>query len=371
VHRFTVDRHLLESAAEAAEHDRDVDRRDLLLLGALLHDIGKGYPGADHAVLGAERAAAVVRRMGLPKEDRETVVALVRHHLLLPHTATRRDLDDPMTIRIVRDATADSAELLELLHVLAEADAAATGPAAWSEWKGTLIAELVARARTAMHDRPHPGAPPIDDERRRLAERRELVVIVRPSGAVGEIVVATPDRPGTLHRTAAVLALHSVDVREASIGTCTGMAVNRFVVAPRFGRMPDPAVLRTDLVRAFAGDLDVNARLAEKERSYARRDARAASDTTSVLWFDDSASATVVEVRTADRIGLLTRITAALEDARLDVRSARVSSTAGRAVDAFYVTGPDGQPVPAEARAKLAGSLEAAVRADVVPAGPG
>jgi [protein-PII] uridylyltransferase len=89
-----------------------------------------------------------------------------------------------------------------------------------------------------------------------------------------------------------------------------------------------------------------------------------------VLWFDESAHATVIEFRAADRIGLLTRITSALERAGLDVRSARVSSTAGMAVDAFYVTGADGRPVPAEERVKLTGNLEAAVRADVVPADP-
>jgi [protein-PII] uridylyltransferase len=370
VHRFTVDRHLLETAANAAEHDRGVDRRDLLLLGALLHDIGKGYPGADHSVVGAQRAATIVRRMGLSAQDACVVVALVRHHLLLPDTATRRDPDDPVTIRIVREATRDDVQLLDMLHVLAVADAAATGPAAWSDWKAALIAGLVARAKAAMHGRPHPAAPALDEERRRLAERGELAVMVRGIEIGKEIVVAAPDRPGTLHRTAGVLALHSLDVREASIGTHADMAVNRFVVAPRFGRMPDPALLRTDLSRALAGDLDLVARLAEKERSYAPPSGRVPAPDASVLWFDESAQATVVEFRAADRIGLLSRITAALERAGLDVRSARVSSTAGMAVDAFYVTGRDGRPVPADHRAELTGNLEAAVRADVVPAKP-
>jgi [protein-PII] uridylyltransferase len=183
------------------------------------------------------------------------------------------------------------------------------------------------------------------------------------------VLVAAPDRPGTLYRTAAVLALHSLDVREASIGTHAGMAVNRFLVAPRFGRVPDPALLRTELARALSGELDLAARLADKERSYAASTDGIGS-APKVLWFDDSANATVVEFRAADRIGLLPRITSALEHAGLDVRSARVSSTAGVAVDAFYVTGPDGGPIPAQERARLTGNLEAAVRADVVPAMP-
>jgi [protein-PII] uridylyltransferase len=188
-------------------------------------------------------------------------------------------------------------------------------------------------------------------------------------GRADEVVVAAPDRPGTLHRTAGVLALHALDVRAASIGTHAGMAVNRFAVAPRFGRMPDAALLRADLARALDGQLHLDAKLAEKERAY-RRSGRPRRRP-SVHWFDDSAHATVVEFRGSDDIGLLTRITRALEEAGLDVRSARISSSAGAAVDAFYVTGPGGQPVPGAARAKLTGNLEAAVRADGVPAEPG
>ena len=122
--------HLLGTAAAAAEHDGDVERRDLLVVGALLHDIGKGYPGSDHSVVGAVQAEVIARRMGYDGADLQLIVGLVRHHLLLPNTATRRDPDDPMTITIVRDSVGDSAELLGLLQVLSHADAAATGPAA-------------------------------------------------------------------------------------------------------------------------------------------------------------------------------------------------------------------------------------------------
>ena len=100
VHRFTVDRHLLETAAAAADLDVDsahnggIDRRDLLVVGALLHDIGKGFPSPDHSIVGAEKAEVIAARMGFEGEDLALIVGLVRHHLLLPNTATRRDLDD-------------------------------------------------------------------------------------------------------------------------------------------------------------------------------------------------------------------------------------------------------------------------------------
>ncbi|MEE2697398.1 MAG: HD domain-containing protein, partial [Actinomycetota bacterium] len=105
-HRFTVDRHLLVAAAEAALLVDRVQRPDLLLVGALLHDIGKGYPG-DHTEVGQELVATIAPRMGFPVADVDHLVAMVEHHLLLPDAATRRDLDDDGTIRSVADAVGD------------------------------------------------------------------------------------------------------------------------------------------------------------------------------------------------------------------------------------------------------------------------
>ena len=117
VHRFTVDRHLLETAAQAAAQTRDVQRPDLLLVGSLLHDIGKGYAG-DHSVVGAVHARTIAARMGFSPDDVDTIVSMVRHHLLLPDTAMRRDLDDPRTLGIVADAVAGDVDVVELLHAL-------------------------------------------------------------------------------------------------------------------------------------------------------------------------------------------------------------------------------------------------------------
>jgi [protein-PII] uridylyltransferase len=154
-----------------------------------------------------------------------------------------------------------------------------------------------------------------------------------------------------------VLALHSLDVRSASIHTHKGMAVNTFVVDPRFGRLPDPALVRADVARALEGALGLAERLRQKEQAYAHT-SRAQQLPPTVLWFDDAATeATVVEFRAADSIGLLCRITAALERCQLDVRTARVSSMAGVAVDAFYVTTRDGRPVPQQRRGEIEAEL--------------
>ena len=262
-----------------------------------------------------------------------------------------------MTIEIVRDSVGGSASLLMMLHSLAVADARATGPAAWSDWKSRLVGELVNRTRASIGGTAPPEIAPLDDERRALAEAGEFALVLRPE----EVIVAAPDAAGALYRTAGVLALHALDIREASIRTHAGMAVNRFVVEPRFGTMPDPALVRADLSRAMKGELGLADKLAEKERTYARRYPEGVRRRRpSVLWFDDSVDATVVEFRGEDEIGLLCRITAALERAGLDIRSARVSSVAGMVVDAFYVTDPDGAPIPEPERVGLEQNLLAA-----------
>ena len=178
-------------------------------------------------------------------------------------------------------------------------------------------------------------SPPLDDERRELAEAGELAVLVRD----GEVIIAAPDAAGTLYRTAGVLALHSLDVREASIRTHAGMAVNRFVVDAAVRPDARPGA-RPQRPRPGAEGRARAGREAGREgaRLLPPRTGRAPRRRPSIHWFDESADATVVEFRGEDEIGLLCRITAALEQAGLDVRSARVSSVAGAVVDAFYVT---------------------------------
>ena len=358
VHRFTVDRHLLECAARAAELARSVNRPDLLLVGALLHDIGKGYLG-DHSVVGAEVAAVITARMGFAPADARSIVALVRHHLLLPDTATRRDPDDPMTMAIVTTSLNGSADLLDELHALTIADAAATGPAAWSPWKAGLIAELVERVHTVLAGTSVPRSEALDAPLRALAEQGRLAVVWD-----GErVVVAAPDGPGVLSKTAGVLALHSLDVLSAAIATHAGMAVNTFTVSPRFGTKPDASLLRQDLGRVIDGSLPLADRLRTKERSYQRP--QTPTPPPRVLWFDDEATdATVLELRAADSFGLLHRVTAALERSALDVRSARLSTLGSAVVDAFYVTGPDGGPVPARSRPEVVRVLLAVAGAE-------
>ncbi|MCZ7420405.1 [protein-PII] uridylyltransferase [Verrucosispora sp. WMMA2121] len=345
VHRFTLDRHLVQTAAEAGRHTRDVDRPDLLLLGALLHDVGKGLPG-DHSVVGAPIAEGIATRIGLPAAEAALIGTLVRLHLVLPEVATRRDLSDPVTIARVAESVGD-VTTLDLLYALVRADAAATGPAAWSDWKGRLVAELVARVRTTLDTGDVP-APPAPDP----ALVAGPLPVVHLTG--DRVSVAAADRRGLLATVAGCLALHRLEVLAADAATVDGRALVQCRVQPRYGLAPDPVALSADLRRAVRGDVSVTQRL--RGRALA---ARGAGAQPRVVWHRDAATdAVLLELRAADAAGLLYRVTSALDAAGAQVRAARIATLGGDVVDAFYMVG--GWP-PEDERARLEAAVLAAV----------
>ncbi len=350
-HTFTVDRHLLEAAALASELTDAVERPDLLLIGALLHDIGKGFPG-DHTAVGMEVVHRLTTRMGFSTHDVAIMVNLVRHHLLLPDTATRRDLDDPATITTVARAAGDRLTL-HLLGALTEADSRATGPSAWGTWKAGLVAELVSRADRVLQGQSEPTrADPI------LEAHRGLIDEVRRNGQPSvllqppQVIVAAPDRSGLFSSVAGALALHGMDVRAANVSGEDGVAVEVFTVEVAHGTWPDTAKLREDLVAVLSDQMAIGERLSERQLVYPARRPSAAHTPERDITFDNGASdsATVIEVRAPDEVGLLYRITAALFEADLDVVSARVSTLGELVVDAFYVRESNGSKVTDESR---------------------
>jgi [protein-PII] uridylyltransferase len=344
-HRFTVDRHLCEAAAEAARLAGRVRRPDLLLVGAFLHDIGKGYPG-DHSEAGVSLVQDLGARMGFAPDDISVLKTLVRHHLLLAETATRRDLADEATISSVAAAVGNQTTL-ELLAALTEADSLATGPAAWGSWKAGLIVELVERTAPVLAgQRPRTAPEPPPDGTVELIARARLAegLVLDGEGPLATIVA--PDRPGLFWRVAGTLALNGLDVVSARAwSSADGFAIERFRVQSVFGRTPDWAAVESDLNRVLAGRLSLEARLADRARDYASspRPPSAAPPRVEVSVDNDASdSATVIEVRAPDRIGTLYRITKALAELELDVRLAKVTSLGHEVVDAFYVVDQTG-----------------------------
>jgi [protein-PII] uridylyltransferase len=342
-HTYTVDRHLLQTVANATEHVRAVGRPDLLLLGALMHDLGKGYPG-DHTEVGMDLVDTVAARMGLPDDDIRTLRSLVEHHLLLAETATRRDLSDPRTAALAAEAVGDK-ETLDLLAALTEADSRATGPAAWSSWKQALIEELVLVTRAVLHGGQ--VAPPAPDASRfahlaRLVETDGAMHIEHvDQGDVDLLRIASRDRTGLFAQIAGVLALHGLDVLSASAATgADGVAVDEFRVAKLDAALPNWQRIEHDLRATAAGEIDIDSRLEHRLRSTRRRRPLAAAPPRLevLLSNEASASTTVVEVRTADAPAVLYRLSHALTGLDLDVRSAVVATLGHEVVDAFYVT---------------------------------
>ncbi|MEU5072902.1 [protein-PII] uridylyltransferase [Streptomyces asoensis] len=388
VHIWTVDRHLIETAVRASEFTRRVGRPDLLLVSALLHDIGKGWPG-DHSVAGEIIAKDVAARIGFDRADVAVLSTLVRHHLLLIETATRRDLEDPATVRSVADAVG-SQGTLELLHALTEADALATGPAAWSSWRGSLVADLVKRVGALLAgdepDEPDAAAPTAEQERLAieavatgspvLALRAQTEAPAEDPAAEDpeplgvELLIAVPDQSGVLPAVAGVLAVHRLTVRTAELraldlpaGVEGSVLLLNWRVAAEYGSLPQAARLRADLVRALDGSLDIAGRLAERDAAYPRRRGVVAPPPRVTVAPAASRHATVIEVRAQDAPGLLFRIGQALEDEGLRVRSMHVSTLGANAVDAFYVTGAEGVPLPGDEAASVTRKLEETLRA--------
>jgi [protein-PII] uridylyltransferase len=335
-HDFTVDRHLLETSAAAASLGSQVARPDLLLIAALLHDIGTGS-GSDHNQPDAEIAAGICRRMGFGSDDASTIAALVEHHLLLRDVASRRDIDDPATAQRVASVVG-SIERLRLLSALTEADGVATSATAWDPWTAQLIARLVDRVERQLHgqgSRGDAGAVfPTAEQFGCLMNGEQRIEVVDDV-----LTVMTADRPGVFSRVAGVLALHGLDVLAAAAYSTQGRALAEFRVTDPLREETPWSRVTPDLELVLDGRLALRARLSERVRTYARARTGATGGTAPTVGFDDHASvdATVIDVQAADGIGVLYRITHALAELDLDIRSARVQTLGERVHDAFYV----------------------------------
>ena len=348
-HTYTVDRHLWQAAVNAAGLTDRVDRPDLLVLGALFHDLGKGHPG-DHTEVGIELFAELGPRLGLPPADVATVQEMIRHHLLLPDVAVRRDLSDDGTIEWVAKAV-QSVETLRLLDGLTEADSRATGPAAWNQWKAGLVRELVSRTAHVL------GGGGLSDVLVDRFPSDEQVALMREGQRViasddDRLTVISPDRPGLFWRVAAALSLNGLDVLEAAAySDDQGMALETFRVESSFGPVIPWDRVTDDVEKALDSRIALHSRLAEREKVYSRRTFSPQPVAAPTVLVDNEIShqATVVEVRAPDAIGVLYKITHALAELDLDIHSAKVQTMGAEVVDSFYVRdragakiGPDG-----------------------------
>lgn len=340
LHTYTVDRHQVQTAVNAASFTRDVARPDLLLVAALYHDIGKGQ-GPDHSGTGAAMMTDIGYRMGFSVQDIATLRTLVQHHLLLAEAATRRDPEDPATVRAVVDAVGTH-EMLDLLHALVEADSLATGPAAWSDWKARLIDDLVQRCHAALMGEPAPTSPTLAASHPALVGATGSVVQVQVEDDGLRVLVGADDRVGLLSTVAGVLAVQRLDVRFAAIETYEGRALQSWLTVPTFGDPPAEELLVSQVLMALDGDIDLTPRLAALRAPQQRRRGFVAPPPRVRMLDGASDRADVLEVRAHDEAALLWHVTRALADHDVNVVHASVATLGSEVIDTLYLMDGDG-----------------------------
>lgn len=399
-HRYDLDTHAVQTVVELVDlaggavsdaHAglyEGLAHPDTLLVAAFLHDVGKAWEG-DHSVVGARLAGTWVGRMGYGAETADRVARLVRHHLLLPDVATRRDLDDPAELHRVAAATGD-VETLDGLYLLSLADARATGPTAHSPWKDGLLGELHRRVRRILDGGGAPLVPVAQEvaaaarasagddtavarlvesvDERYLAAAGTAQVLahaalladapapgvlradVRDGPAEGTVVISVvaADRLGLVADCAGVLAAHGLEVLDARAFTTEGgVALDWFVVRAREGaegrggpeRRASWSRVRADLVAAGRGDLDVEAAVAARERQRDERPRALAAPVPVDVRLEAGQPLSRIEVHGPDGPGVLYRVARALSDTGVDIAGARVATLGPQVRDVFFVHG--------------------------------
>ena len=365
VHRFTVDRHQIETVLEAQRFLAHVSRPDLLLLAALLHDLGKRPDARDHAAEGAPLAENAALHLGVDPADSRIIATLVREHLTLVDLATGRDLADPATLRALLDAIGGDRETLELLRALTEADAIAAGPAAWTTWRADLVDHLTDLARAALSgDVPAPRtrlAPEraaqetVRDAVRRTGDPQVLYPAPFESDPISQICLGAPDGDGVFAAMARVLVRLRLDVHSAVATTTGGIAVNTWWISAAVADLPHPSVLRSALERELAHRDRADARVLELPPA---APPRTTEDTPVVTLLPGAArDATVVQVNARNRPSLLADVAEAVALHRVQLRSAHVMTLGRRAVDVLYLTDRHGRALDPPTTGRIVAAL--------------
>ena len=403
-HKFSADQHSLlavehlealapgQSAESegAAQVFHEVEKPELLMLGMLLHDVGKAK-GHGHVAKGIPLIRELVTRIGLDPDDGAVVEFLVAHHLTLSHIAQRRDIDDPKTIADLA-ATAGDAQRLKMLYLLTWADMRAVGPGVLTPWQASILHELYRRAlvrltggraerprrvqlaerlraaagaeQTAQTVKAHlammsdryvatTGVQRMAEHLRMLQRLAETPVVTELFHHIdlgsSDLVVVTRDLPGLFSLIAGTLASQGVNIMSAQIHTRgDGIAIDTFQVNEPTGEaVTSPATwVRTlDALRAvLTGDAQV-ATLLDKRRAAGRASARAGGPPKITLDNQLSDDYTVLEVKCPDRLGLLYLITRTLAELGLDIATARIATEIDQAVDTFYVHDRGGRKI--------------------------
>jgi len=365
LHHHTVDRHMVQTAVQAAALTRQVHRPDILLVASLFHDIGKGYEGKDHSEYGQELIRPLALRLGFDEDESELIAEMVKHHLLLSAVATRRDLDDPQTIEYVKSLVG-SAELLELLHGLSIADGEATGRTAWSDWKAGLVTDLVSRTLASMQGIAPAARIELRHDQLAKAQTGELSVSLAARDNFVDIEIIAPDRPGLLSIVAAVLSISRMDVRSAKTRTVNNSAVMNWLVSVDVNvDLPTTEAIVEKINKALDDAEGLQTRIDDRIASYRRSPGLSVPPPVVSILNSVATDATIVEVRMHDQPGILYTVTKAISEFGADIRAAIVTTLGAEAFDTIYVADLQGGPLHEVQANRLAHRLEELLHSNI------
>lgn len=357
LHEFTVDRHLIECVVQSQSLVRTVERPDLLLVAAFLHDIGKCQNG-DHSQIGADMTRVIAPRIAFDSVDTEVLERLVLHHLLLPDIATKRDLDDPEVISDVAFKVGDTGTL-DLLLALSLADSRATGPSLRSQWREGLLRDLARRVRLHLTGEARLLQPvEFSDVQLRAADHDGLSLEITREDHGFRITVGAPDQIGLVAKVAGILAMNRLAVRAAKISTVGERAIQEWFVRPLFGDPPAQEILYTDLVRVVAGTFDVESAMAKRLQPRTSSSNGTSPAKAQVTIERVSGTQMVLEVRAPDAPGLLYKTASCIARVGVEVAGAKISTLGVDTVDVFFVKAAGGAELSESSARSLVKALE-------------
>ncbi|MFN0156632.1 MAG: [protein-PII] uridylyltransferase [Bacteroidota bacterium] len=405
-HYFTADEHTLLAVANAEklreqqgvlrEVFRSLQRRDILHLAILLHDIAKPRGVADHEITGVTMAEEILDRMGM-HDAIPDVTFLVRNHLLMEQIAFRRNIHDPETIKEFA-ARFERPEQLDYLYLLTYADLSAVNTNVWTEWKALLLQELYQRASEVLRRNLH--GPAIDafhhskhrmtaegiverlgsrlpreevqrhleqirnesylalfseqeiEEHIRKSQSTEAVstIFVQQDGFT-EVTTIARDAPFALAKFCAVLAANDANIFDANIFTRDdGIIIDRFRVSDvSTGQQLEQRVcgkIAADLDKVIDGRIDIAHLFEAHKKKWKRRPQRASnSNVRQDVEFEDNPGHTIIDVYAQDSLGLLYRVTEAMSRLGLDIYFAKIATRMDGVIDAFYTLDRSGRKI--------------------------
>ncbi|MCH4247315.1 MAG: [protein-PII] uridylyltransferase [Acinetobacter populi] len=421
-HIYTVDAHtllLIRNLNRFAEPEfskqypmvssvfQRLNRKDIIYLAALFHDIAKGR-GGDHSELGAEDAIEFCRQHGLTEREGKMVAWLTRNHLIMSLTAQKKDISDPDVVQRFAEQMGDM-EHLDYLYCLTVADINATNPTLWTNWKASLLRQLYSQAREIIRagiDRPVDHQMLIEDTKfaaidiladefptteieevwqelgddyflkesadeivwhtsaiLRHGDNPDPLVLIREHRKAVQLFIYTRDTPNLFATTVAVLDRMNLDVQDARIITAaTNFSLDTYVIHDRLGSiMSDP-----ERIHQVTGALVQALRHADQypgvmQRIIPRQLRHFEVENTVDIRLNHALNQNMVEISTLDQPGLLARVGGLFMMQGLDIHSARIATLGEKAEDIFFVTKQDGMPLNEEESSDFAEKLKLAL----------